>query len=241
MSDGQSFQRFSAVTAIVSFFLIVVGGIALQPLYTNFGSEVFTEPDLMITVGVDGAKLLRWGMIVDMLGYYLLLLPVALFLWRWLESSNPNWIRFYTFCGLGYILIGAIGAAILAVVQPPLINAYTQASTEERENLALVFDTLWNVVYGGLWNILEVLLAGVWFLGIGLLMRGERRLFSIISIILGVSALLDSFGNILNLSALATTGLYIYLGLAPIWALWLGIDMLRKPVQIQTADNSEAQ
>jgi hypothetical protein len=75
-------------------------------------------------------------------------------------------------------------------------------------------------------------LAGIWFLGIGLLLRGERRLFSIFSIILGISALLGSLGMILSVEALALLGGVIYGLLAPIWALWLGIDLLRKPVQI---------
>ena len=41
---------------------------------------------------------------------------------------------------------------------------------------------------------------------------------------------------ILSVEALALLGV-IYGLLAPVWALWLGIDLLRKPVQIQTADN----
>jgi hypothetical protein len=176
-------------------------------------------------------------MTLDMLGYYLPLLPVALFLWRWLGPRNPDWVRFYTFCGLGYVLIGAIGAAILAAVHPPLISAYAQASVEQRPVLETVFSAVWNMVYGGMWNILEVLLAGIWFLGIGSLLWDERRLFSIFSIILGISALLDSLGFILGIEALALLGVAIYVLLAPFWTLWLGIDLLRKPVQIQTADN----
>jgi hypothetical protein len=87
-----------------------------------------------------------------------------------------------------------------------------------------------------MWGILEVILAGIWFLGIGLLLRGERRLFSIFSIILGISVLLDSpLGVILNVEALVLLGGITYGLLAPIWALWLGIDLLRKPVQIATA------
>jgi hypothetical protein len=170
-----------------------------------------------------------------MLGYYLPLLPVALFLWHWLKSKGPAWVRFYTFCGLGYILIGAIGAAILAAVWPPLINAYTQASAQQRAVLETVFDTIANMVVWGMWNILEELLAGIWFLGIGLLLRSERRIFSIASIVLGISALLDSIGMILDIRALADLGLYVYLVLAPIWALWLGIDLLRKPVEVEAA------
>ena len=97
------------------------------------------------------------------------------------------------------------------------------------------FNTIWNMVYGGMWNILGGLLAGIWFLGVGLLLRSERRLFSFVTIILGISALLDSLGMILGIEVLALLGLSIYIILAPIWALWLGIDLLRKPVQIATA------
>ena len=236
MNSQQSFQRFAAVTAIVSFPLALASDV-LSGLPINFSPDVATNPALMLSVGTDGANLLRWGMILDMLGYYLPLLPLALFLQRWLGPRNPDWVRFYTICGLGYILIGAIGASTLAAVQPPLINAYGQASVEQRYVLETVFITMWNMVFGGIWNILEALLVGVWFLGIGLLVRDERRLFSIFSIILGASALLDSLGMILGIEALFLLGVSIYVFLAPVWALWIGIDLLRKPVQIQTIYN----
>jgi len=232
MSDHQSFQRFAALAAIISFPL-ALGSIVLSGMAIDFNfMDAATNPVLALSVGADGASLLRWGMILDMFSSYLPLLPVALFLWRWLGSRNPDWVLFYTSCGLGYILIGAIGAAILAAVLPPLISAYTQASVEQRPVLETVFSAIGNMVYGGMWNILGVLLAGIWFLGIGLLLRDERRLFSIFSIILGISALLDSFGNMFSVETLASISLYIYLLLAPVWALWLGIDLLRKPVQI---------
>jgi hypothetical protein len=234
MNDHQSFQRFAALAAIISFPL-ALGNIVLSGMAMDFNMDASTNPALWLAVGADGASLLRWGLILDMFSYYLPLLPIALFLWLWLRSRNPDWVLFYTSCGLSYILIGAIGAVILAAVHPPLINAYTQASVEQRPVLETVFSAIWNMVYGGMWNILEVLLAGIWFLGIGLLLRGERRLFSIFSIILGLSALLDSLGVILSIEALALLGATIYVLLAPVWALWLGIDLIRKPVQIATA------
>jgi hypothetical protein len=133
---------------------------------------------------------------------------------------------------LGYIFIGAIGAATLAAVQLPLINLYAQASADQRYVLETIFSTIWNMVFGGIWNILEALLVGVWFLGIGRLLRTERLIFSIVSIILGTSALLDSLGMILNIEVIFLLGAAIYVFLAPFWALWLGIDLLRKPVEI---------
>jgi hypothetical protein len=236
MHGHQSLQRFAALAAIISFPL-ALGGIVLSGMAIDFKfMDAAANPALWLSVGADGASLLRWGMILDMLSYYLPLLPVALFLWRWLRSRNPDWVLFYTSCGLGYILLGTIGAVILAAVHPPLINAYAQATVEQRYVLETVFRTIWNMVYRGIWSILDELLVGVWFLGIGLLLRDEWRLFSIFSSILGISALLGWLGIILDIEALALLG-SIYGLLAPVWALWLGIDLLRKPVQIQTTYN----
>jgi hypothetical protein len=237
MKVDQSFQRFAAITAIVSFFFAVASDV-LQGIPVNFNSEFPINPFIFLSVGPDGANLLRWGLILDMLGYYLPLLPLAIFIQEWLKAKSPIWVRFYTSCGLGYILIGATGAVTLAVVQPPLINAYAQASTEQRAVLETIFGAIWNIIYGGIWNILGELLVGIWLLGVGLLLRSERRAFGIVSMIIGISALLDSLGNILGIEGVALVGLSIYIILAPIWALWLGIDLLRKPVQIQTASSN---
>ncbi len=233
MNDHQSFQRFAALAAIISSTL-AFGGIVhsvsgMAAIDFNMDVPFWLSS---LSAGADGARELRRGMILDMFSYYLPLLPVALFLWRWLGSRNPNWVLFYTSCGLGYILIGSIGAAILAAVHPPLINAYAQASVEQRPVLETVFSAIGNMVYGGMWAMLDTLLVGIWFLGIGLLLQGERRLFSIFSIILGISALLSSLGVILGIEAIAFFLGVIYGLLAPVWALWLGIDLLRKPVQI---------
>jgi uncharacterized protein DUF4386 len=232
MNDNYSFQRFAAITAIVSFFTAMASNL-LQAIPVNFNSEFPINPVMFLSVGINGANFLRWGLILDMLGYYLPLLPIALFIQHWFKTKHPIWTRFYTICGLGYILIGATGAVALVVVQPPLINAYAQASIDQRALLETIFGTIWNIVYGGMWNILGELLVGIWFLGIGLLLRSERHTPGIVSIIVGISALVDSIGNILGIEGLALVGLSIYIILAPIWVLWFGIDLLRKPVQIQ--------
>jgi hypothetical protein len=233
MNKHSSFQRFAASTAIASFVVAIASGVA-QGIPTNFSMDVMTDTTLMLSLGADGANLLRWGMILDMLGYYLMLLPLALFLQRWLGPKSPDWVRFFTICGLGYIFIGAIGAVTLAAVHPPLILAYPDATMEGRAALETVFEATWNMVFGGLWNILEELLVAVWFFGVGWLLRAERRVFAIVSMILGVAAGLDSLGMILNVETIHLLGLYVYGILAPIWALWLGIDLLRMPAHIQT-------
>src|ERR1051325_3759216 len=170
MNDYSSFQRFTAIIAIASFFTAFTSNV-LQGIPIHFNPDIMSDPTLILSVGMNGANLLRWGLILDMLGYYLPLLPVALFIQYWQNAKHPNWARFYTTCGLGYILIGATGAAVLAAIQVPLINNYAQASAGQREVVESITRMIWNMVYGGIWNILGELLVGIWFLGVGLLLR----------------------------------------------------------------------
>lgn len=229
MNGNQFFQRFTAFVAVGSFFTAFASNV-LQGVPIHFRPDIMTNPTLILTVGATGANLLRWGLVLDIFGYYLPLLPIVLFFHQWLRLKSPAWTRFYTSCGLGYILIGASGAVILAAIQLPLITAYRQASAEQRYVLETITRIIWSLVYGGMWNILGEFLVGVWFLGIGLL-SGERRLIGRVSLIVGSSALLDFLGVILGVDAVALSGLFIFLLLAPIWMLWFGIDLLRKPVQ----------
>jgi hypothetical protein len=53
--------------------------------------------------------------------------------------------------------------------------------------------------------------------------------------LIGLAALLDSLGTMLGLEGLAFLGLSLYIILAPVWALWIGIELLRKSVQVQGA------
>src|SRR5712691_1241408 len=106
-------------------------------------------------IGANGAILFRWGMILDIFGYYLLLAPLALLLWSRLQPKGMNLITLFTFCGLAYMLIGALGAATLAAISLPLIEGYGQASVQQRQVYEVVFSGFLNLVYVGLWNLLE--------------------------------------------------------------------------------------
>ncbi|CAG0989588.1 hypothetical protein ANRL3_02682 [Anaerolineae bacterium] len=234
MNDHRSFQRLAGVTALLSAPL-AIGSLVLVLAPVGFRFEAFEKTDLFLSVGANAANVLRWSMVLDMLGSYLLLAPAALFLWHWLKPKGLNQVELYTFCGLAYILVGAAGAAMLSVVWPPLINAYAEAAGQQREILATVFGAITNAVATGLWNTLNAITAGIWWLGIGLFLRSERRILGIVTIALGIASLLGAIGRILTIAPLATLGLSFVLSLLPIWALWLGIDLLRKPVHLDAA------
>ncbi len=232
MNDNHSFQRMAAITAIISMPLVAVTTVVgLIPV--NFNLDAMTDLRLFLSTGASGAGLWRWAMVLELLSYYLLIVPLTLWLWRWLKARSPNWIGLYTLCVLGYSLVGAIGAVTLAAVMPPFIAEYAQATENQRVVIETVFAAFQNTVYTGLWNMLEELLGGVGWLGIGLILVKERRAAGVVTILLGLSALVDAAGTMANQEAIASLGLYLYALLAPVWALWLGIDLLRKPVEIE--------
>lgn len=196
----------------------------------SFSAQAFSGA--MISTGARGANLLRWGMIFDVFGSYLLLAPLALHLWSWLKLRSPNHVTLYTLCGFAYILIGSMGAIVLSAVLPPLINDYAQASASQRDHLQVVFNSFLNAVFLGLWNPLEVFLLGIWLLGLGPLIQRERRALGILTRLLGLSALIDSAGRFLDVESMfiaGSSGLFL---LVPIWLIWWIIELLRKPVQI---------
>lgn len=231
MNNERSFQKLAGIAAILSAPLAIASMVlVLAPVNYNF--EAFENTTLFLSAGASGASTLRWSMVLDVFGYYLLLAPAAFILWHWLEPKGPARVGFYTFCGLAYILLGAAGAAILSAVWPPMVSAYAQASGGQAEVLEVVFGAFTNAVVGGIWNSLDPITSGIWWLGIGLLLRSERRGLGIFTVVLGVVSLLNGIGTLLGIFILATLALNLILLLAPIWALWLGIDLLRKPVQL---------
>ena len=242
MNNDASFQRLAAVTSILAM-LLACGSIGLQAVVLGMNTDPFSNPTSLLGSGANGATLFRWGMILDMFGYYLLLAPLALLLWSRLQPKGMNLITLYTFCGLAYILIGAVGAATLAAISPPLIEGYGQASIQQRQMDEVVFSGFLNVVYVGLWNLLESSLGGIWWLGIGLFLRREQPALGLFTTVLGIFALLDALGRILNIQLIYTVGLAGVLLLIPMWSLWFGIDLLgsRKMRRKQTVSSVSEQ
>ncbi len=231
MSDHQLFQRLAAVTTILAV-LCYLSSVVLLLAVMNFSFSVEAFSGAMISTGARRAGLLRWGMIFDVFGSYLLLTPLALHLWAWLKQKSPIHVSLYTLCGLAYILIGSMGAIVLSAVLPPLINHYVQASASQRDNLQVIFNSFLNAVFLGLWNPLEVFLLGIWLIGLGPLIQRERRALGVVTRLLGFSALIDSAGRFLDIQTIffiGSSGLFL---LVPVWLIGWAIDLLRKPVQI---------
>jgi hypothetical protein len=229
MIGDRSFQRMAAIAAVVSLPL-AVGNLIAMLATVHFNLNGMTDPLVLLHAGKGAARLWRWSMILDIFGYYLPIVPLILLLRSSFRHWSPNWVDLSVLCLLAYCFIGAIGGAELATALPTLIREYATASPSHRMSLEAVFTGYTDGVYRGLWNLLEELLAGIGWLGLGLVLRTERRRLSIASILLGVACLVDSFGTAINVDAVSSTGLTIYLVLAPVWAFWIGVGLLRTTV-----------
>ena len=97
MNHEQQFQRVAAITALLSVPFAITNFI-LATLAAGVDAEGFSDPGAFISAGSHGGTLMRWSWIADMFGYYLLLVPVALFLYAWLLPRSPHLVRLYTFC-----------------------------------------------------------------------------------------------------------------------------------------------
>ena len=91
----------------------------------------------------------------------------------------------------------------------------------------MTFLTVTRIAFVGLFGM-GAFLSSIWWLGIGLILRKERRSLGITTFVLGIAALLAGIGRVTEINLVETIGLNIYLFMAPIWAIWLGVIVARR-------------
>ena len=174
--------------AAISF---AVAAIALELvaslMYTaapGSSSGLSVEPSKLLASGPNGASLIRWGSLIDMLGY-LCIAPVVVYLRA--RYSAARYTDIFAAAGLAVVVIGSIGAASMATAAPALITDYATANEAQRQALLPAFGTLYRAVVLGMWQTLETIPATVWLLGNASSARreGPRPVF-VILLVLGV-------------------------------------------------------
>jgi hypothetical protein len=101
---------------------------------------------------------------------------------------------------VGYALAGGVGAAILALVAPMLMHAYTEASAGDQAMIAAQFATVLQVVWRAIWQFLDAILLAAWWLGIGWLLRQDHLRVSLLSLALAAAAAAGATANVAGLS-----------------------------------------
>lgn len=203
MSDLDSLRRLAIYSIALAIVLSVPSSLAF---FAAFGGDVeaaiFGEPEAILGGGASAAVLLRWGAILDMFYSYLLIAPLTLYLHRRLRPIKPWLADIGTIGGFAYIFVGAAGAAILATVGSSLVEAYGAAAPADQAAIATAFDALRNIVYFGLWQMLDPITAGTWISTVGWLLLVQRPIVGRFLVVLGVGLMCLSGTTMLGIHSL---------------------------------------
>ena len=225
MNDQTLFKRIAAISAILAAPVTLASTIVVL-MAVDFNSEFMSNPVGVITIGASASETFRWGSILELGAPTLLLIPAALYLWYWLQPLAPRLVTLYTVFGLTSLLLAAIGSLLRATFYPSLINAYSQASETQRDVLMVIFQGITNFNFEGLYA-LDLIFSGIWWLGIGPLLRNERRILGTVTTILGIAYLIAGAGWLLRVGPLARLeNAFVFV---PFWIVWLGIVIWRNP------------
>jgi hypothetical protein len=219
MSDLDSLRRLAIYSSGLAVILSVPSSLAF---FVAFGGDaeaaIFGEPAAILGGGASAAALLRWAAILDMFYSYLLIVPLAVFLHRRLRPVKPWLADIGTIGAFAYIFVGAAGAAILATVGSSLVEAYGAAAPADQVAIETSFDVLRNIVYFGLWQMLDPIIAGIWVSSVGWLLLSERPGLGRFLVVLGVGLMGLSGLTMLGIHSLGT----LLAGVGLILLVWLG-------------------
>ena len=194
----------------------------------DFDFEAVSEAATFIALGTDAVAPVRWGLWLSMFGY-LLLVPIALHLLRWLRQDDPVVAGLSTVAAGFYILLGAAAASVLASTLPDLIQRYADADAAMRAGLLNDFDLARRIGEDGLQGVVQNVAGAAWFLGMGSLLRRHRPALGAAAIAVGAFLVVNAAGIMVDVEALRFIGLTGNVLLAPAWAIGMGISLWRSP------------
>ena len=219
-------DRTAGLLALISAPIGLLSLVAVLAA-ADWDAEIFETPVTLLAQGSGAADGVRFAMVLDILGYYALMVPALLALRRHLGRRNPALAQLGSTAGLAYLVTGAVGAAVLAVTWPLALAKIGGAAPSETAAVTATFEAISEAVIFGLWNLLGSLAAAVWVLVTARLTWSARRGFAVLSAVVGVAGALDALGVALDAPGLSAVPLQVYLYGLLIWAAWLGLLLLR--------------
>jgi hypothetical protein len=206
---------------------LALAGLVLGLQLAGYDAEAFRDPEFVLGLGADAAGTLRASFLLVMLGSYLLVVPLALWLAQRLGDGRDWRWRLTTVAGLAYLGLGAAGSCILAAVWPDLVRQQA-AGEADPQTLVVAFRTATRIAEDGLQGAMQNLAGALWWAGLGVaLRRAGRGGLGWFTLALAAGSTLNTLGALLSVEALTLVGLTLTVLLAPVWAVVLGVAALR--------------
>jgi hypothetical protein len=172
VADEDLLHRVATVAAFLLAGLGAISPILIVAAF-EFRSDWFADPALAVAGGSGGAPILQWAALTDLFSYYLPLAPIALVIRVTIRPRSPVLVDAATIAALGYVIAGSIGVTALASAGPAMMRAY-DAPGADQAAVPVAFRLLIEIVFRGVWQTLDPILLGFWFLVVGGLTRPQR-------------------------------------------------------------------
>jgi hypothetical protein len=224
IAQNEAHRRATAVVTIAAG-VTSLAGLIVGLSGGDFDFEAFSEASTFIALGTDAVEPVRWGLWLSMFGSYLLLVPVALLLLRWLRQDEPVVADLSTAAAGFYILLGAAGASVLASTLPDLIQHYADADAAMGAGLLSDFDLARRIGEDGLQGVVQNVAGAAWFLGMGSLLRRHQPVLGAAAIAVGAFLVVNTVGIMADVEAVRTIGITGNVLLAPAWAIGMGASL----------------
>lgn len=103
MTDNSRLKPVTAASSVAAGLLIFTAS-ALATSAVGVDVDLLAQPENLIALGADNARVFLWSWLAALF-YYLLLLPVLVYLDRWL-GARSGMVRIWTMAGVGYVTVG---------------------------------------------------------------------------------------------------------------------------------------
>jgi hypothetical protein len=168
--------------------------------------------------------------VFDFLGYYMLRVPLILFLWQWLRPRNPVIVDFASACGLLYVILAVAATSVLTGATTAILALYPDADAAMRIGLEAAWEASVGAVRQGLWHFM-LLPWLVWGCVMGSLLAEEDLSLGRALQLVGLASALGSIAPFFASGIEATLSLAdeFQVHYMPLWMAWAGIVLLRRP------------
>ena len=111
-----------------------------------------------------------------------------------------------------------------------MIVDYASADGADRDNIATTFVTFTRAIENGIQGPVQNLPGAIWLLGMGGFLKRRRNALGWLTLVFGFFMLLNGIGGLAGNAALSMIGFSGNFLILPFWAVWTGIDLLRRPL-----------